>query len=107
MLKLYKKVPPENVSRIVETCKRHTVQQGGPYEVYPDPKGEDRYLIIINSRLPGEDEFYPLGSFYCNYHGPGTLSLVEDSTHDGDPARLDRLEQVKQRIDSFLQDTRS
>lgn len=107
MLKLYKKVTPAEMSRIVDTCKRQTVQQGGPYEVYPDPKGEERYLIIINSLSPGGDsaERFPLGSFYCNYQGPGTLSLMEDPAHDGDPKRLEQLERVKRRIDSFLQDT--
>jgi hypothetical protein len=65
-------------------------------------------LVVVNSRPEDEllDKFRPLGAFYCNYLGPGIISLEEeDPHHEGMPSAKHHIKAIKQVIDNLQRDT--
>ena len=61
-------------------------------------------LVVVNSRPEDEllDKFRPLGAFYCNYLGPGIISLEEeDPHHEGMPSAKHHIKAIKQVIDNL------
>ncbi len=103
---IYKSVPVEEVDRILAYCRAHTLQKGGLFEVYPGPDGF-MHMVIVNSCSQDDPAgiLRPLGAFYCNYHGPGIISIEdEDPDHDGMPTRRRHVQAVKQVIDILLQE---
>ena len=101
---VYKALAPENIERIITYCKNHSVQKGGVFEVYPEPGGL-MTLVVVNANPDEEplEKFKPLGTFYCNYLGPGILSLdEEDPNHDGMPSTQFHSQVLKQVIDRLI-----
>lgn len=95
---VYKALSPEEVNRIIAYCKQHTVKNGGLFEVYPDPETLVT-MVVVNSR--SEDK--PVGTFYCNYLGPGIISLEEeDPDHDGMPSARRHIKALKQTIETLI-----
>ena len=104
---IYKALSPEDVERIIAYCQNHTIQNGGLFEVYPGPD-DSMKLVVVNSRPEDEllDKFRPLGAFYCNYLGPGIISLEEeDPHHEGMPSAKHHIKAIKQVIDNLQRDT--
>ena len=102
---VYKALLPEEVERIVAYCNGHTVRDGGLFEVYLGSDGQTK-MIVVNSCSETEpmENFRPLGAFYCNYLGPGIISLEEEEpTHEGMPSTKDHLKAIKQVIDMLIQ----
>ncbi len=100
---VYKALAPEDVERIIAYCQEHTIQKGGLFEVYLDPDTQVT-TVVVNSRLEDEpmEKFCPLGTFYCNYLGPGIISLEEeDPHHDGMPSAKNHIKAIKQTIDTL------
>lgn len=99
---VYKALPPEDVEHIIAYCQDHTSE--GLFEVYPDPEGSVT-TIVVNSRLENEplEKFRPLGSFYCNYLGPGIISLEEEDPHyDGMASAKNHIKAIKQTINTLI-----
>ncbi len=98
---VYKALAPEDVERIIAYCQNHTIQKGGVFEVYPDGKVT---MVVVNSEDEPLENFLPLGAFYCNYLGPGIISLEEeDPDHDGMPSAQNHLKAIKQTIDILIE----
>ncbi|MEE9258718.1 MAG: hypothetical protein V3U37_04165 [Nitrospinaceae bacterium] len=108
MFTVYKTASDEDICRIIDYCRTHTIKNGGLFEVYPGPDG-DMHMVIVNS-CPEDgpvDTFRPLGAFYCNYTGPGVIALEEEDPHfDGAENRKRHVEAVKQVIDILLKEAR-
>jgi len=105
---VYKALSPEEVERIIAYCQSHTIKNGGLFEVYPGPDGLMK-MVVVNSSPEDEplDKFRPLGAFYCNYLGPGIISLEEeDPHHEGMPSAKRHIEAIKQVIDDLQRATR-
>jgi hypothetical protein len=105
---VYKALSPEDVELIIAYCQDHTIQNGGLFEVYPDPDGSVT-TVVVNSRLENEslENFRPVGAFFCNYLGPGIISLEEgDPHHDGMPTAKNHIKSIKQTIDTLTSTTR-
>jgi hypothetical protein len=103
---IYKAVSFEDVQRILDYCRRHTVKQGGLFEVYPSPEGEME-MVVVNSCSEDstENELRPLGAFYCNYSGPGVISIEEEDPYfDGMESNRRHVKAIKQVIDILLQE---
>lgn len=100
---VYKAISEKDVQRILDICRNHSIARGGPFELYPaDNQGD---LVIVNAKNPdgSKDNLRPLGSFYCNYLGPGIISLDErDPDHDSVSGSALHTQAVKQVIDSLL-----
>jgi len=80
------------------------VKNGGLFEVYPDPEGS-LFMIIVNacSELDSKHRPHPLGAFYCNYAGPGVITIEEEDPHfDGVESRRRHVTAIKQVIDVLL-----
>ena len=104
---VYKALSPEDIDLIIAYCQDHTIQNGGLFEVYPDPDGSVT-TVVVNSRHDNEplEKFLPLGAFYCNYLGPGIISLEEeDPHHDGMPSAKNHIKAIKQTIDTLTSTT--
>lgn len=101
---IYKEIPVEDAHRILDYCRRHSIQSGGLFEVFSTP-GEDVHMVIVNS-CPEDgppDRFRPLGAFYLNYLKPGTISIEEDDPHfDGAPQRKYHVAAIRQAIDLLI-----
>ena len=108
MQTLFRKVAFEDVERLVSWCRDHDLGRGGVFEVYDDPAGINRIMIVVNFLTPKANVgmLQPLGTFYCNYVEPGVISLDEDQEHDGMPSRLEDIERIKQIIDCLLREAR-
>ena len=108
MQKPYRTVPFEDIKRLVTWCRDHVAETGGIFEVYDDPAGINRIMVVVNSFKKQEDVrmLQPLGAFYCNYVAPGVISLDEDPEHEGLASRFDAIKKVKQIIDQLLRDAR-
>ena len=101
---VYKAVPYEDVMRILDYCREHTVQNGGLFEVYPG--GGDLTMVVVNSSPLDEQDadHRPLGAFYLNYVSPGVISIEEEDPHfDGTESRKRHVKAIKQVIDILLQ----
>lgn len=102
---VYKALDPEDVDRIIAYCKGHTIQKGGVFEVYPDGIVT---MVVVNSEDEPLEKFRPLGAFYCNYLGPGIISLEEeDPGHDGMPSAQNHVKAIKRIIDNLQHDVGS
>ena len=104
MHNVYLTVSLEDVIRIVDYCRHHTVKDGGLFEVYPDPD-ENLFMIIVNScsESDSKHQLRPLGAFYCNYAGPGIITIEEEDPHfDGAESRKRHVTAIKQVIDILL-----
>ena len=106
MHSVYRTVSFEDVIRIVDYCRSNTVKNGGLFEVYPD-SGENLFMIIVNScsELDSDSGYQlrPLGAFYCNYVGPGVITIEEEDPHfDGVESRRRHVTAIKQVIDVLL-----
>jgi hypothetical protein len=106
---LYKALAPEDVELIIAYCRDHTIQNGGLFEVYPDP---DRSVttVVVNSRHENEplENFRPVGAFFCNYFGPGIISLEEEDLHyDGMASAKNHIKDIKKNIDTLISTIRS
>lgn len=100
-----KAVSFEDVQRVIEYCQRHTVSNGGLFEVYPGPDPA-MAMIIVNScsREGPVDSLRPLGAFYCNFVAPGVISIEEEDPHlDGADSRKQYVKAIKQVIDIILE----
>ena len=96
---VYKALTPENVESIIAYCQDHTIQNGGLFEVYPDGLVT---TIVVNSKDEPVEQFHPLGAFYCNFLGPGIISLEEqNSDHDNMSSVQNHIKAIKQIIDSL------
>jgi hypothetical protein len=101
---LYKALAPEDVKLIIAYCQDHTIQNGGLFEVYPDPDGSVT-TVVVNSRQEKEllENFRPVGAFFCNYLGPGIISLEEEDPHyDGMASAKNHIKAIKQNIDTLI-----
>ena len=104
MHSVYRTVPIKDVFRIVDFCCSNTVNNGGLFEVYPDPEG-NLFMVIVNScsELDSKHRLRPLGSFYCNYAGPGVITIEEEDPHfDGVESRSRHVVAIKQVIDILI-----
>ena len=104
MHSVYRTAPLEDVLRIIDYCRNHTVKSGGLFEVYPDPT-ESLFMVIVNSCSESDlkVQFRPLGAFYCNYSGPGVITIEEEDPHfDGAESRRRHITAIKQVIDILL-----
>ena len=103
---VYKTVSPEDIDRILDYCRNHSVDKGGLFEVYAG-SGGGLEMVIINSC--GNDgptgTMRPLGAFYCNYSGPGVISIEEEDPYfDGMDSAKRHVVAVKQVIDILLRE---
>jgi len=103
---VYKAVALEDIQRIIDYCRDHTINNGGLFEVYPGPN-PNMAMMIVNS-CSGEEEplnsLRPLGAFYCNFVAPGVISIEEEDPHfDGADSRKQHVKAIKQVIDILLE----
>jgi len=104
MHSVYRTASVEDVFRIVDFCSSHNIKNGGLFEVYPD-SAENLFMIIVNScsELDSKHRSHPLGAFYCNYAGPGVITIEEEDPHfDGVNSRRRHVTAIKQVIDILL-----
>ena len=101
---VYKALLPEEVERIIAYCRDHTISNGGIFEIYTGSK-ESEKMVLVNSSHENESlkQFQPMGIFYCNYFGPGIISLEEeDPDHDSMPSARHHIQVIKQTIDTLI-----
>ncbi len=104
MHSIYRTASPEDVFRIVDFCSSNNVKNGGLFEVYPD-SGGSLFMVIVNScsEFDSKHRPHPLGAFYCNYAGPGVITIEEEDPHfDGVESRRRHVTAIKQVIDILL-----
>ncbi len=98
---VYKAIAPENVDSIISYCKDHTVEKGGVFEVYPDGMVT---MVVVNSEDEPLEKFRPLGAFYCNYLGPGIISIEEEEPgHDGMPSTQSHIKAIKRTLEFLIE----
>jgi hypothetical protein len=105
---LYKALAPGDVELIIAYCQYHSIQNGGLFEVYPDPDGSVT-TVVVNSRQESEplENFRLVGAFFCNYLGPGIISLEEEDPHyDGMASAKNHVKDIKQNIDILISNIR-
>ncbi len=100
----YKSVTLEIVEEVLAICKKHTVANGGILEIYDDPGGINRIMVIING-TSGEklEKLSPIGAFFCNYTAPGVISIDENLQHDATTDKKIYREIVKKTVDKLLE----
>ena len=101
MHSVYRVASLKEVTRIVTYCRNNTVKNGGLFEVYPDPE-KNLFMIIVNScsESDSKHQLRPLGAFYCNYAGPGLITIEEEDPYfDGSESRKRHVSAIKQVID--------
>ena len=104
MHSVYRTASFEDIVRIIDYCRNHSIKKGGLFEVYPD-SGENLFMIIVNSCSESElkKKFRPLGAFYCNYAGPGIITIEDEDPHfDGRESCKRHATAIKQVIDILL-----
>lgn len=102
---VYKAISPEEMQRVIDYCKQHTLKTGGPFEIYPGER-DSQVMVIVNSHQGNEplEKFKPLGSFYCNYMGEGIISVdEEESDYDAMPSAKEHIKAIKQVIDILIE----
>ena len=103
---VYKAVPMEDVQRIIDYCREHTTNNDGLFEVYPGPEG-NMAMMIVNA-CSGEEPLSalrPVGAFYCNFVGPGVISIEEEDPHfDGSETRKRHVQAIKQVVEILLKE---
>jgi len=101
---IYKTIPEEDIFKIIDLCRLHSVKVGGIFEVYSGSKKET-WTVIVNERGGKElcSSLIPLGLFYVNLVGAGVLSIEdEDPKYDGMPSTKEHVKAVKTVIDRLL-----
>ena len=104
MHSVYRATSLQDVTRIVDYCRGHNIKNGGLFEVYPDPQ-KNLFMIIVNScsESDSKHQLRPLGAFYCNYAGPGLITIEEEDPYfDGAESRKRHVTAIKQVIDILL-----
>lgn len=103
---VYKAVPLEDVQRVIDYCRDNKKQGSDLFEVYPGPE-KGMAMMIVNA-ISGEDSLgslRPVGAFYCNFVGPGVISIEEEDPHfDGATSRKQHVQAIKQVIDILLKE---
>ena len=100
----YKSVTLEIVEKVVALCKKHTIANGGMLEIYDDPGGINRIMIIINGISKEKlEKLSPIGAFFCNYTAPGVISIDENPQHDETADKKAYREIVKKTVDELLE----
>lgn len=100
----YKSVTLEIIEKVVTLCKKHTVANGGILEIYDDPGGINRIMVIINGISKEKlEKLSPIGAFFCNYTAPGVISIDENPKHDETADKKVYREIVKKTIDELLE----
>jgi hypothetical protein len=103
---VYKAVPLKDVQRVIDYCRDNKKQGSDLFEVYPGPE-ENMAMMIVNA-ISGEsplNALRPIGAFYCNFVGPGVISIEEEDPHfDGVASRKQHIQAIKQVIDLLLQE---
>ena len=100
----YKFITLEKIEKVVALCKKYTVANGGMLEIYDDPGGINRIMVIINGTSGGKiEKLSPIGAFFCNYTAPGVISIVENPTHDEAGDKIIYRMIVKKTIDKLLE----
>ncbi len=103
---VYKAVSLEDIQRVIDYCRDHTKKNGGLFEVYPGPE-EHMSMMIVNACSGDEplNALRPVGAFYCNFVGPGVISIEEeDPQFDGAQSRKRHVRAIKQVIDILLKE---
>ena len=96
---VYKALAPEDVESIITYCQDHTIKNGGLFEVYPDGLVT---TIVVNSTDEPMEQLHPLGAFYCNFLGPGIISLEEQNPNHASMSSVqNHTKAIKQTIDSL------
>lgn len=92
----------------MEYCRSHSREKADVFEVYRDPEVEGRTLVIVNSETTAEGgKLLPIGAFYCNYLGPGVISLDDENPqYDGMKSRKLHIAAVKRVVDLLLASAR-
>jgi len=104
MQKPYKFVTLEIIDEILVLCKKHTVANGGILEIYDDPGGINRIMVIINGTSGKKlEKLSPIGTFFLNYAASGVISIDENSQHDETTEKKIYREIVKKTIDILLE----
>ncbi len=103
---VYKAVPLEDIQRVIDYCRNDQKLNNDLFEVYPGPE-ENMAMMIVNA-CSGESSLSalrPVGAFYCNFAGPGVISIEEEDPHfDGATSRKQHVQAIKQVIDLLLKD---
>ena len=103
---VYKAVSLEDVQRVINFCREHAKHNSDLFEVYPGP--ENNMAMMIVNACSGEesmDALRPIGAFYCNFAGPGVISIEEEDPHfDGAHSRSRHVQAIKQVIDILLKE---
>ena len=104
----YRKVKFEDVERLVSWCQDHAARKGSLFEVYKDPGGINRIMVIVNylTRQKERRTLKPLGTFYCNYIAPGIISVDEYPEQQETPSNLEKIKRIKLLIDRLLREAR-
>lgn len=102
---LYRRESFEDVERIIAWCRENCRTKGGPFEVYSDPGGINRFMVAVNS-LAKENLSKPLGSFYCNYITPGGVSLDENPHQSFSITGIESNTRIKILIDLLFKEAR-
>ena len=102
----YQKVTCEDVERLVCWCRDHSIPKGGLFEVYDDPGGINRTVVVVNSMTGKEYDrtLQPLGTFYCNFIEPGVISLDENPEQITTSSQLARIKMIKRVITLLLRE---
>lgn len=93
------------MDRVLAYCRQHTLNNKGPFEIYPGEE-DSQIMVIVNSRRVSEplEKFKPLGAFYCNYLGEGVISLdQEEADYDAMPSAKKHVEAIKQVVDILIE----
>jgi|TARA_B110000438_G_scaffold288594_1_gene322235 hypothetical protein len=100
----YKSVTLEIVENVIALCQKNSIPNGGLLEVYDDPGGINRIMVIING-ISGEklEKLNPIGAFFCNYMAVGVISLEEDPKHDETQDKKLYRQLVKETIDQLIE----
>lgn len=106
MQKIYKDVGFETIQRIVTWCREQLKVQGSFFEVYEDPAGINRFMVVVKPAPRGTafETLNPLGTFFCNYIAPGVISLEDDPGEIQTESRKRDTFRLKQIIDLLLRD---
>ena len=102
---VYKAISPEEMQRVIDYCKQHTLKTGGPFEIYPGER-DSQVMVIVNSHHEKDpmEKFKPLGSFYCNYMGEGIISLDEEEPdYDAMSSTKKHIKAIKEVIDILIE----
>lgn len=62
-------------------------------------------MVIVNACSGEYSMLRPVGAFYCNFVGPGVISIEEEDPHfDGAESRKRHVQAIKQVVDILLKD---